>query len=81
MSNSEALNRSGDLDIATPGHELRTIRRTYRRLRMVGLSDAEAGNLTARLNGLAIVEKGWTVQEIERLLFIRALVDLNRLSS
>jgi hypothetical protein len=48
---------------------------------MVGLSAAEAGNLTAHLNGLHVAEQGWALREIERLLFIRALVDLGRIPS
>jgi hypothetical protein len=61
--------------------EQRTVRSTYQRLRMAGLSAAEAGNLTAHLNGLHVADHGWTLQEIERLLFIRALVDLGRIPS
>jgi hypothetical protein len=48
---------------------------------MVGLSAVEAGNLTAHLNGLRVAEQGWALPEIERLLFIRALVDLGRIPS
>jgi hypothetical protein len=39
------------------------------------------GNLTAYLHGLAPVEGGWTVDEIERLLFVRHLVEHQRLTS
>ena len=40
-----------------------------------GFRPAEAGNLTAYLHGLAPVEGGWTADEIERLLFVRHLVE------
>jgi len=56
-----------------------TVRRTFQRLRMVGLSTAEAGNLTAHLSGLRIARDAWTVPEIERLMFLHALVESGRL--
>ena len=58
----------------------RTVRSTYQRLRMVGLTATEAGNLTAHLNGIHTAEQGWTTSEIEGLLFLRALVDLGRIT-
>jgi hypothetical protein len=58
-----------------------TIRRTFQRLRMVGLSPAEAGNLTAHLSGLRVARQPWTISEIERLMFLRSLVDTGRLTS
>lgn len=61
--------------------EAPTARRTFQRLRMVGLSTTEAANLTAHLNGLRVGRQPWTVAEIERLLFIRALVETDRLRS
>ena len=67
--------------VPSPVREQRTVRATYQRLRMVGLSTMEAGNLTAHLHGLHVAEHGWTLQEIERLLFIRALVELGRIES
>jgi hypothetical protein len=66
---------------AEPLPVLRPVRSTYHRLRMVGLSPAEAGNLTAHLNGLRIADQGWTLHEIERLLFLRALVESGRIPS
>lgn len=57
------------------------IRPTFLRLQLVGLSAAEAGNLTAHLTGLRAARRPWTVAEIERILFLRALVDSGRLSS
>lgn len=67
-----------------PQHQLARIERsgtlvTYRDLGVMGLAPAEAGNLTAYLRGLRPVRQGWTVQEIERLLFLRYLVDGGRL--
>jgi len=58
-----------------------TVRTSYRRLRAAGLSDREAGSLTARLNGLPMVRGGWQVEEIERLLFVRELVRTGRMGS
>lgn len=80
MTNRDAGARMID-GTPPPAREQRTVRGTYQRLRMVGLSATEAGNLTAHLNGLHVAEQGWTLQEIERLLFIRALVDLGRIPS
>jgi hypothetical protein len=54
---------------------------TYRDLGAKGLAPAEAGNLTAYLRGLRPVDRGWTVAEIDRLLFLRYLVDRGRLES
>jgi hypothetical protein len=45
------------------------------------LAPTEAGNLTAYLRGLRPVDQGWTVSEIDRLLFLRYLVDRDRLDS
>jgi hypothetical protein len=59
----------------------RSVRTTYHRLRMVGLTATEAGNLTAHLNGLRIADQSWTLHEIERLLFVRALVERGRIPS
>jgi len=55
-------------------------RRTFDRLRMAGLSTDEAANLTAHLAGLRIGRRPWTVAEIERLRFLRSLVETGRLS-
>ena len=59
--------------------EWRSVRWTYHRLRMVGLTPTEAGNLTAHLNGLRIADEGWTLREVERLLFVRALAERGRI--
>jgi hypothetical protein len=52
---------------------------TYRDLGARGLAPREAGNLTAYLRGLRPVDQGWTVAEINRLLFLRYLVERGRL--
>ena len=64
--------RQGDVG---PG----SIRTTYRSLRALGWSEAEAGNLSAHLAGLDVTRGGWRIREIERLLFIRSLVSTGRL--
>jgi hypothetical protein len=46
---------------------------------MRGLTPAEAGNLTAYLNGIGPVGSGWTIGQIERLLFLRHLARSGRL--
>jgi hypothetical protein len=46
-----------------------------------GLAPTEAGNLTAYLRGVRPVDQGWTVAEIDRLLFLRYLVDRGRLAA
>jgi hypothetical protein len=84
MANGEPEGRDALIAEATaaePRPEQRSVRTTYHRLRMVGLSASEAGNLTAHLNGLRIADQGWTLHEIERLLFMRALVDGGRIPS
>jgi hypothetical protein len=69
-----ALAEEPELPVAAP--EI-----TFRRLRIAGLTAAQAGNLTARLSGLSPVRTGWSVAEIERLLFLRSLVDTGRVRS
>jgi hypothetical protein len=39
----------------------------------------EAGNLTAFLQGLEPIESGWTIEGIERLMYLRELVQEDRL--
>ena len=52
---------------------------TARRLQLDGFTLAEAANLTARLAGLAPARTGWSVRQVEHLLFIRSIVDSGRL--
>ncbi len=49
------------------------------RLQLCGLSVSEASNLTAHLNGLPAAKSGWTVRQIEHLLFLRSIVETGRL--
>jgi hypothetical protein len=53
---------------------------TSRRLQQCGLSVTEAANLTAHLSGLPGVRSGWTVHEIGHLLFLRSIVETQRLT-
>ena len=41
-----------------------TITATYRRLRILGFDECEAGNLTAYINGVAVGPQPWTVREL-----------------
>jgi hypothetical protein len=63
----------------TPAAPAESVRAAYRGLRAIGLSESEAGNLSARLAGLGHVRQGWHLREIERLLFIRSLVESGRI--
>jgi hypothetical protein len=56
-----------------------SVRETYRGLRAMGWTDGEAGNLTAHLAGLELTRKGWHINEVKALLFIRSLVSTGRL--
>ena len=52
-----------------------------RELAAQGFTSTEAGNLGAYLLGLARTDDGWTIDEIERLLFARHLVSSQRIRS
>ena len=60
------------LDGAAAAQSHETVRMTYRRLRIAGLEAREAASLTAR---------GWQLEEVERLLFVRELVRTGRMGS
>src|SRR3954471_20802824 len=47
------------------------IRETYRALIVRGFRSAEAANLVAYLNGLPVGDVSWTLDEVNRLLFLR----------
>ena len=64
---------------ATPV-DRRPARTTYRLLAIRGMTPAEAGNLTAYSLGIGPIDGGWTVREIERLRFLRYLVDAGRIA-
>jgi hypothetical protein len=72
--------RARDDEAAAAASE-RSVRRTFQRLRLAGLSTSEAANLTAHLSGLRVGRQPWTLVEIERLLFLRVLVDTGRVES
>ena len=61
------------------GPPTESVRAAYQSLLAIGLSESEAGNLSAHLAGLGQVRQGWRLTEIERLLFIRSLVDSGRI--
>jgi hypothetical protein len=46
-----------------------------------GWTEREAGNLVALMHGLRPSRNGWSVREIEHLLYVRALVRSGRLTS
>jgi hypothetical protein len=50
-----------------------------RRLQLGGLSFTEASNLTAHLVGLHPVRAGWSLRQVEHLLFLRSIVETGRL--
>jgi hypothetical protein len=62
-----------------PGRRDLPVAATTRRLQLCGLSVAEASTLMAHLRGLPAVESGWTVRQIEHLLFLRSIVETHRL--
>jgi hypothetical protein len=51
----------------------------YRRLTVEGWGPREAGNLIAHLEGLGPARFGWTVREIDHLIFLRRMVESGRL--
>lgn len=53
-------------------------RSTYRELISRGLEANEAANLTAFINGLAVVGQPWKINELSHVLFLRELYRLGR---
>ncbi len=53
----------------------------YRRLRICGLTETQAGNRTARAAGLTAARGPWRLVEVQRLQFLRALVEQGRIGS
>jgi hypothetical protein len=45
-----------------------------------GLTPAQAGNLVARLTGIAAAPGGWSIEEVERLEFTRWMRETGHLS-
>lgn len=62
-----------------PEPDPRTTQAVFARLEGCGLDRIAAGNLTARLAGLEPARRGWTVREIDGLLFLRWLAEHGRL--
>jgi hypothetical protein len=81
MIQEDALHAGGETSESEPVRPVESARTTFRRLRMAGFSSTEAGNLTAHLEGLPAMPKGWTLHEIEALLFVRSLVERGRIGS
>ena len=54
---------------------------TYRELGARGFAATEAANLTAYLHGIRLAGRGWSIEQIDRLLFLRYLVEHGRLQS
>lgn len=79
--------RAASAGPGTPGHKGPTeesaggVRTTSRYLTALGFRPTEAGNLAAYVHGLAPVAGGWTVGEIERLLFVGYLAASGRIRS
>lgn len=70
--------------IVDPGADAASLlpaRETYRRLRLAGLDAREAASLVAHLLGIGSARGGWSIAEVERLLFVRAMVGTGRLRS
>lgn len=59
----------------------RPTRGVFLGLRRCGLSVQQAGNLTAYLQGIHAVPGGWTVEDIERLRFVRWLIASGRIGA
>jgi hypothetical protein len=55
-----------------------TISATYRRLRILGFDEREAGNLSAYVSGIAIGPQPWTVRELTHVLFMREMYRVGR---
>ncbi len=53
----------------------------YRQLTVDGWEARAAGNLIAHLEGLRPARFGWTVREIDHLIFLRRMVEEGRLTS
>jgi hypothetical protein len=53
----------------------------YRQLTIGGWDPREAGNLIAHLEGLRPARFGWTVREIDHLIFLRRMAEDGRLTS
>jgi hypothetical protein len=66
---------------SAPMLDMREMQGLYLGLRRCGLSVEQAGNLTARLEGIGAVPGGWSLRDIQRLRFMRWLVSAGRLGA
>jgi hypothetical protein len=57
------------------------VARTAAALERCGLTSAEASRLTAHLLGLPAVTSGWTLRQLEHLVFLRTIVESGRLGA
>jgi len=51
----------------------KSMRSYYQRLITHGYTSEQAGNLIAKLLGLAIVSRGWTLKELNSLIFLQKI--------
>lgn len=72
------IDRARTMKRGTAGRDVGKTQSVYLGLRRRGLSTAEAGNLTARLEGIHAVPGGWTLRDVERLQFLRWLITSGR---
>ncbi len=79
MSDREPPPEGASAAILGPRRPVSDVRSTYHRLRMGGLTPAEAGNLTAHVAGLRVCGRSWTLRQIEHLVFLRSIVDAGRI--
>jgi hypothetical protein len=66
--------------VATSAHPSAAspVRSTYRELISRGLEANEAANVTAFINGLAVVGRPWKINELSHVLILRELCRLGR---
>ena len=72
------IDRARTMKRGTAGRDVGKTHSVYLGLRGCGLSTAEAGNLTARLEGIHAVPGGWSLRDVERLQFLRWLITSGR---
>ena len=72
------IDRARTMKRGTAGRDVGKTHSVYLGLRRCGLSPAEAGNLTARLEGIHAVPGGWSLRDVERLQFLRWLITSGR---
>jgi hypothetical protein len=72
------IDRARTMKRGTAGRDVGKTYSVYLGLRRCGLSTAEAGNLTARLEGIHAVPGGWSLRDVERLQFLRWLITSGR---